>query len=380
MSVTEEWRRPWPDRFGAFWQSRWPRLGPWLARIESRLLRDDLNEVHIERPVFIAGLPRSGSTILLEMIADAPGFTAHRYADFPLLWTPYAWNWLRQRLPLRAAARIERAHRDRILVNRDSPEAFEEPIWQQGFPHLHQEMQSEILDAQTDSADFEQLFKDHIRKLLMVRASARYVSKGNYSVLRLGYLAKLFPDARLLVPLRAPEAHVASLLKQERLYASAPEKVLRHIGRIGHHEFGKYRRVLHLGDAEAFAQTREDFSQGRMARAWLRTWVCVYRWLADTLMHDAALAERVLLVDYDQLCANSANTLSRIGQHVALPAQDLAELVQRWSSRLSQPDYYQREPMQEIEPELLATAHSLHERLLEMAQLRARVEQALPMA
>ena len=30
----------------------------------------------------------SGSTMLLEWLNAMPGFTAHRYSDFPMLWTP----------------------------------------------------------------------------------------------------------------------------------------------------------------------------------------------------------------------------------------------------------------------------------------------------
>jgi Sulfotransferase family len=363
MSAKSPWTLPWPDRFGVFWQSHWPRLGPWLARLESRVLGEELAEVPIVQPVFIAGLPRSGSTILLEILADAAGFTAHRYADFPLLWTPYWWNWLSQRLPVATAAPVERAHRDRILVNRDSPEAFEEPLWQQAFPFLHQEQQSEILDADIGNPAFESLFIDHIRKLLLVRGAARYVSKGNYSLLRIGYLGRLFPDARFLVPLRAPAAHVASLIKQERLYADAPDAVLRHIGRIGHHEFGRQRRVLHAGDAAAFALTRTEFADGRLAQAWMRTWVQAYGWLESKLQQDPQLAERVQLVAYDRLCGDVRTSLAGIGAHIGLDADATTAMQQRWASRLSQPDYYQPESMQDVSPGLQQQAQDLFDRL-----------------
>jgi hypothetical protein len=357
------WALPWPDRFGVAWQTTWPGLGPWLAGIETRVVADEIADVVIDRPVFIAGLPRSGSTILLEILAAAPGFTAHRYADFPLLWTPYWWNWLRQRLPLAAVTPTERAHRDRITVNRDSPEAFEEPLWQWAFPHLHQETASEILDGGVVHAAFEQLFSDHLRKLLRVRGARRYVAKGNYGVLRLGYLARMFPDAVLVVPVREPIAHVGSLVKQERLYAAAPDHVLRHIGGIGHHEFGARRRLLHLGDAAALAEVRADFAEGRLAQGWLRNWLRVYGWLADLLDRDAALAARVHRVDYDALCAQPAASLLTLAARVGLADDDAAALSRQWAPRLSAPDYYRPEPMHDVAPALIERARTLHRRL-----------------
>jgi hypothetical protein len=363
MSAESAWTLPRPDRLGAFWQAQWPGLGPRLARLESRVLADAIAEVPIRQPVFIAGLPRSGSTILLEMLAALPGFTAHRYADFPLLWTPYWWNWLRQRLPLSATAPAERAHRDRILVNRDSPEAFEEPLWQQAFPFLHQEQQSEILGADTSNPCFESLFADHIRKLLLVRGAARYVSKGNYSLLRLGYLGRLFPDARFLVPVRAPEAHVASLVKQERLYAAAPEAVLRHIGRVGHHEFGRHRRVLYAGNEAAFKATQSDFAAGRLCQAWMRTWLQAYGWLESLLHEHPSLGERVQWVAYDRLCGDAGMSLERIGAHIGLDVDSASTLRTDWAPRLSQPDYYAPESMHDVAPELLQQAQALFDRL-----------------
>jgi hypothetical protein len=41
-------------------------------------------------------------------------------------------------------------------------------------------------------------------KVVLLRGGARYVSKGNYNAARIAYLARLFADAKFVVPIREP--------------------------------------------------------------------------------------------------------------------------------------------------------------------------------
>src|SRR3546814_14155500 len=92
------------------------------------------------------------------------------------------------------------------MITPDSPEAFEEVLWMAFFPDLHDPTASSVLDERTDNAAFESFYRDHIRKLLRVRGGRRYLSKGNYSVTRLEYLLKVFPDARFILPVQIGRA------------------------------------------------------------------------------------------------------------------------------------------------------------------------------
>src|SRR5690606_13322516 len=127
---------PWTDRLGGLVE-RWPRLWTRLGNWETRLLEERITGVEVRRPIYIAGLARSGSTILLELLACHPETVTHRYRDFPLVATPWAWNWFLDRAGAREQVARERAHRDRIAVTPESPEAFEEVIWMAFFPGLH---------------------------------------------------------------------------------------------------------------------------------------------------------------------------------------------------------------------------------------------------
>src|SRR5690606_20720247 len=123
----------WTDRFGRLLERHrgfWVRVGNW----ETRLLEDQLDGVVIDRPIYIAGLARSGSTILLEMLARHSDTATHRYRDFPIVPAPWAWSWFVDRAGKKEHVLAERAHRDRIKVSPESPEAFEEVLWMTFFP------------------------------------------------------------------------------------------------------------------------------------------------------------------------------------------------------------------------------------------------------
>ena len=62
---------------------------------ETDLLGDRLEAIPIDRPVFITGLARSGTTLLLTSFAQLPQVGTHRYSDFPFLFIPIAWDRLR---------------------------------------------------------------------------------------------------------------------------------------------------------------------------------------------------------------------------------------------------------------------------------------------
>jgi hypothetical protein len=282
------------------------RLAPLLRQcgdLESSLVRRQLTMRPIDQPVFICGLARSGTTLLLNLLARVPGVATHRYGDFPFLWIPLAWHWLQGRTA-RATEAVERPHRDRIYITRESPEAFEEPLWQFFFPWLHNETASHILDDTVEATDFATFFVDHIRKVLLLRGGARYVSKGNYNIGRIAYLGRLFPDARFVIPIREPLAHVHSLVKQHRLftaYAAQDARVPVYLRAAGHYEFGPQRRPINLSTQRPERIT-DAWQQGHDYRGYAALWADVYGYVWQLSQNRPALAKRLHIVPYETLC------------------------------------------------------------------------------
>lgn len=316
----------------------WRRLGD----LETRIFAHELDGIAVERPVYVAGLARAGTTILLEILAGRPGVATHRYRDFPPVYTPILWNRAFAGIYKGDAAPAERAHKDRILVTPDSPEALEEVLWMRFFPGAHEAGRSQVLDAATSNPAFERFYRDHLRKILLVRGGTRYLSKGNYNLSRLAYLRKLFPDARFLVPVRGPAWHVASLMKQDALFRAAEARdprVLAHMRRAGHMEFGLGRRAIDVGDGVA-AEVEELWARGEEVRGWARYWNSLYRFVAGQRAADpAGLGEATMVVRYEDLCARPRETLEAVLAHAALPEMDAAGLDAQ-AARLSPPAYY----------------------------------------
>jgi hypothetical protein len=283
-----------------------------LGDAETDLLGERLERVELDRPVFIAGLARSGSTILLNLFSSLPNVGTHRYRDFPFVFVPYAWNRFQNHMA-HAEAPIERPHKDRIRITKDSADAFEEPLWMHFFPFVHDAEASHVLKAANDDVEFDKFYREHLRKILLVRDKRRYVSKGNYNVSRLEYLGNLFPDARFVVPIRHPLQHVNSLVGQHRLftkYSTEDARVSDYMRAAGHYEFGPQRVPVNLDDTSR-RQITEAWSQGADALGYAAMWRSIYAHV-DRLRRGTPLGARIIMVRYEDLCGDPAAVLREL--------------------------------------------------------------------
>lgn len=330
---------PWVDRIGG-WIERHREASIRLGNLETRLVRDRIAGIRVERPVYIAGLARSGSTILLEFLSRHPDLSTHLYRDFPALFTPILWNWFIDHAAGARQEPQERAHKDRIKVSPESPEAFEEVLWMAFFRGAHGPGRSATLDATTANPAFEIFYRDHIRKILFLRGGSRYLAKANYDITRLGYLLRLFPDARFVVPVRDPVWHVASLMKQHALFCREGRRdprVTRHLSRAGHFEFGLDRQVPAIGDGEVSAEIERLWREGREVAGWATLWSLVYGHLAELINADAAIGKATKVVRYEDLCGHPAEAVAGILEHCDLSPADLPQDAE---AEISAPDYY----------------------------------------
>jgi hypothetical protein len=318
-------------------------LWRWLGRLETEVLRDELDAVDIESPIYVSGLARSGSTILLRVLESHPEVVTHQYRDFPFLHIPYWWQ---QTLEQQSAGELEpaeRAHGDRLEVTRRSPEAMEEVLWMAYFSGLHDASTSNVLDAETTNDAFEDVYRDHLRKLLVARGGSRYASKANYNLTRLEYLLELFDEPRFVVPVRRPVAHVASSLKQHHLFCERLEpgdRGIEHLKRVGHYEFGPHRQPIHTGDETEIEAILEDWEHGRDVRGWARYWSHVYGWVADRMDDHDALRRATRIVRYEDLCDETRPTLVDMLEHCGL-GEAAERIADSFEEAISRPNYYE---------------------------------------
>ena len=297
--------------------------------------------------VFVAGLARAGTTVLMRRILDSGAFRSLTYADMPFVLAPNLWRRLRGGRA-GAATVEERAHGDGLTVTTDSPESLEEVFWRVfdgpayiGVDALHPHAPDDALIAR---------YRHYVGAILASGGTTRYLSKNNNNILRLPSLARAFPRATILIPFRRPLDHAASLRRQHRRFAALhrQDRFARdYMGWLVHHEFG--------GDQRPFA-THPPVSGGPDTLAyWLGQWVGVHRWLLAQAPDDA------LFVSHEALCREPGcwRALARrldIAEHGAGAA----------------PDFAPRPPAETgdapLPPGLVAEAEALHARLCRRVQ------------
>jgi hypothetical protein len=257
-----------------------------------------------------------------------------------MLFTPYWWR--RATNNLRPRPPRERPHRDGVMVTTESPDALEEMLWMAFFPRCHDPSVSCLLGAEDRHPAFESFYHAHVRKLLLAEGATRYAAKANYHVARLPYLLRLFPDARFVIPVRAPPGHIASLMRQHRWFSHGQRhhpQALAYMRRSGHFEFGLDRRPMHLGDGERVRRIRGAWAAGDEVRGLALYWDMVYGYLARLLASDARVRDAALVVRFEALCAAPAETLRAVLEHCALP--DAERVVERHASAIRAPTYYE---------------------------------------
>ena len=329
----------WVDLLGA-WVNRWPRFWTWLGNLETKILAEQIDDIRVEQPIYVSGLARSGSTILLEILASHDAAVSHAYKDFPPVLTPYFWNWFLDRAQKRDAEAVERLHGDGIAVTPDSPEALEEVLWMAFFPQAHDPAHNHVLDAATDMPAFASFYRNHLRKLLWVRHGSRYLAKGNYNVTRLEYLLSLFPDARFIIPVREPASHIASLMRQHarfcRVHREDPS-TLRYMQRVGHFEFGLDRRAINTGDDAEAEAIMSAWRRGDDVEGLARLWRNVHNHVVDRLEASPVLRDATRIVRFEDLCAAPETTLRAVFDHCRLQVSEA--FVAQATARLRKPSH-----------------------------------------
>ena len=168
---------------------------------------------------------------------------------------------------------------------------------------------------------------------------------------RLSLLPKIFPDCQIIVLLREPSAHAASLYRQHMNFAklqAADDFSKRYMGDIGHFEFGALHRPM------AF---NRDFLTGRDLERpdyWLAYWITSFEHVAD---HTSNL----LLLKQEDLRDNPEQTMDYLITNLGLSHNR----SKQWGG------YFHREPdvtrSDLFDDELLIRARSVYDHLSSLA-------------
>ena len=252
-----------------------PTLQRLAARVDDAAFRLLHRDIECRPPIFITSLARGGTTALLNAFSDLPSVATHTYRDMPFITAPYLWNKLSA--PFRKdVARRKRTHGDGLEIDLDSPEAFDEVYWKLYWPEKYDESRIIIWQEDDLQAEATSRLQTCFQKVthLRGRPTAHYLSKNNANIARLRMIRRAFPGAQVVVPVRRPAPHAASLFRQHRNFLeqqSNDDFVRRYMRDIGHLEFGLLHTPIAFDGFDGTGQSPDSPDY------WLAYWIAVFR-------------------------------------------------------------------------------------------------------
>jgi hypothetical protein len=130
----------------------------------------------------------------------------------------------------------------------------------------------------------------------------RYCSKNNANIARIPFLVGAFPGCKIVVPIRRPECHAASLLRQHQNFNKLQAEdnfVRRYMRDIGHFEFGLIHKPIQ------FPGFKQDAFECGAADYWLNYWIHASR---EILHH----RESCIFVLQDDLRSSPDATMKKL--------------------------------------------------------------------
>mgnify|MGYP001158820053 CR=1 FL=1 len=288
-----------------------------LGEIESDIFAKQFVDHPASRPVFVTGLPRAGTTLLLELLYKTGEFATFTYREMPFVLAPLFWSSLTKSGRRKGEAK-ERAHGDGMEITFDSPEAFEEVAW---LTYMRERYVGDDtlapIDAGAVTDEFREAFPMLVRKLSALHSEdgspQRYLSKNNANISRIDAIQSVFPDATIFVCLRDPISHVRSLMTQHQRFLTLhneDEFARSYMRWIGHFDFGANFRPIDFAGRGLTAKFASDVN------FWLQYWIDAYAYAAKRANG------AVNFVSYERMISTPSQSLSRIADLVGLADKD----------------------------------------------------------
>ena len=284
-----------------------------------RNLENNISSVQkqkIYKPVFICGLARSGTTALLNALNKSDQAASFIYKDIPFFKTLITWNFF-SNLFYKGVKPFKRLHGDGMVVFPKSPDAFEELIWRDNLENYDTNGIFKILTDKYENKKFEDFYKTHIKKVLLIRGNKkRYVSKGNYNILRIKYIKKIFPDARFVICFRNPFENAKSAINVHKnfLNQSKENKYFdKMLSFLCHFEFGNRRKSYKL---DKYKFLKKDYDEDTYY--YLNQWFKIYNLVLELYSEE----KNIIFVDNRSLITDP-NILEELKKKLELPDQDI---------------------------------------------------------
>lgn len=256
--------------------------------MEEILYGHKAKHITLAQSVFVTGLARSGTTAVMNKIFDTGEYASLQYANMPFLLSPNLWN---RKSNIESH---ERAHKDGITIDGNSPEEFDEYFWKAILNDEY--ILEEGLAINNINDRILNKFLTYVKLICLSKGKVKYVSKNNNNILRLAALQKI-ENAKIIILFRDPISHASSLMKLDDRFSNEQTLdpfALEYFDYLGHHEFGLHHKPFLL--TREFDAHRNQYSKTSL-NYWLAVWLNYYKYVL------AVIQPEYLLVCFEDLVA-----------------------------------------------------------------------------
>ena len=230
-----------------------------------------LKDIDIENQshIFVTGLPRSGTTSLLNFLYSSKHYASLTYKNMPFILSPHFSKFLNRTNILEK----ERLHNDGIIIDINSPEALDEIF----FNNDEEFIKDELIN--------------YIKLILLSENKSKYLSKNNLNYKRISLINSILPNAIFLIPIREPFQHAHSLLNQHLHFTKLQKKddfIRRYMNYLGHNEFGLEHKSWN---------NPTNFNDFNNIDYWLEQWCLFY----ENILEKHQANENCIFIIYEEL-------------------------------------------------------------------------------
>lgn len=292
----------------------------------------------IDRPIFVVGPFRSGTTILEKIIGDHPDvghftYMSNVYYKAPI--TGYLLMNLLWRIGFLDKQVLSAVHNPRVEYTMFSPYECEW-IWSQTRKGLWAKDVTDIsIGADYSDPGFEKYLRSMIKRHLLFQRSRRYLSKNPVSCLRLDYLHKLFPDAKVVTIVRNPLHTVLSHFRMsshmEEVFYQNPET--KWILQEGLHMDLLSMRIK----TPTYGHTME-LNEEHALLSLANQWKDLETAVLDSVQNNKDLAENTLQLTYEDFVNDSRRVLDSLWDFTGLAGAEADQLTDKYKDILTPPE------------------------------------------
>ncbi len=260
-------------------------------------------QINVNEFVFVTGLARSGTTAVMRRIFETGEYASLQYSNMPFILNPNLWK--RQS----KISSHERAHKDGILIDGNSPEEFDEYFWKAHLKDQYIKEDGLVVHEVDDTilAKYDQ----YVKLICLAKGKDKYVSKNNNNILRIQSLRKI-EGHKIIILFRDPLSHASSLLKLHKRFTKEQEGdpfSLQYFDYLGHHEFGLHHKPFLL--TETFEEQRREHPLDD-----LNYWLCVWHNYYSFVLQQ--ITESDIILCFEDLITKPDETYKTLSERLEL--------------------------------------------------------------